>query len=70
MKLRTARAGDAGTGDVTIVPLFDDLTPPAGLGRTTRAIVERMAREHGRSTSTCRPATNYASLCEAKCRLT
>jgi len=49
MKLRTARASDAGTGDVTIVPLFDDLRPPAGLGRTTRAIVERMAREHGAS---------------------
>jgi len=46
MKLRTARAADAGTGDATIVPLFDDLTPPVGLGRAARAIVVRMAREH------------------------
>ena len=50
MKFRTARAADVGPADVTIVPLFDDLTPPAGLARSTRAIVERMAREHGVST--------------------
>ena len=46
MKLRSARAADAGSSDVTVVPLFDDLTPPAGLGRGVRAIVERMGREH------------------------
>jgi len=46
MKLRTARAADAGTGDVTIIPLFDDLAPPPGLGRAARTIVERMAGEH------------------------
>ncbi|HEY8657169.1 MAG TPA: leucyl aminopeptidase [Candidatus Limnocylindria bacterium] len=49
MKFRTARPADAGTADVTIVPLFEDLAPPAGLRRSARAIVERMAREHGAS---------------------
>lgn len=46
MKVRAARAADVGTADVTIVPLFDDLAPPAGLGRRSREIVARMAREH------------------------
>ena len=48
MKFRTARPADA-AAEVTIVPLFDDLAPPAGLGRAARGIVERMAREHGAS---------------------
>jgi len=60
MKLRIARAADAGTGDVTIVPLFDDLAPPSGLGRGGRAIVTRMAGEH-RSSRLYRVMTHVGS---------
>jgi len=50
MRFRAVREKDAGQTDVTIVPLFDDKEPRPSLGRSTRAIVGRIARERGATT--------------------
>ena len=50
MKFRAVRPAAAGTAAVTIVPLFDDKQAPPALPRGKRAIVERLAAEHGATT--------------------
>ena len=49
MKFRTAPPSDRASADVRIVPLFDDREVPRSLGRSERAIVERLAAERGAS---------------------
>ena len=47
MKFRAVRPAEAGSTDVTIVPLFEDKQAPRSLARGKRVIVERLARERG-----------------------
>ncbi len=47
MKFRAVRASAIGSPDAVVAPLFSDRKPAAGLARGTRAIVERIAKEHG-----------------------
>lgn len=49
MKFRAVRATEIGAVDALIVPVFQDGAAPAGLSRSLRSLVEKIAKETGTS---------------------